>query len=123
MSLIQAIVYKVHSFSCDLEYIYNLDGIQVSNKAIGCPQRHQLPALQEATAFAGVHRSLQIHPLGRGLRPWEQQQQRHCGHIWPGWEPLRSDSLALGTASCRDKQEQPLNSLNAQDQNGSSLWL
>lgn len=78
MSLIQATVYKVHSFSCDLKYIYNHAGIQDSTKATACPQRHQLPALQEATAFAGVHRPRQIHPLGRGLRPWEQQQQRHC---------------------------------------------
>lgn len=79
MSLIQATVYEVHSFSCDLKYIYNLRGIQDSTKAMVCPERHRLPALQEATAFAGVHRPLQIHPLGRGLRPWEQQQQRHCG--------------------------------------------
>lgn len=81
MSLIQASVQS--PFSCDLKYIYNLGSIQDRTKAMACPQKHQLPPLQEATATAGgegaIHRPLQIHPLVGGLRLWEQRQQRHCG--------------------------------------------
>lgn len=53
MSLIQATVYEVHSFSCDLKYIYNLHGIQDSTKAMACPERHQLPALQKRQRLPG----------------------------------------------------------------------
>lgn len=65
MSLIQASVQS--PFSCDLKYIYNLGSIQDRTKAMACPQKHQLPPLQEATATAGVgavHGPLQIHPFG-----------------------------------------------------------
>lgn len=51
MSLIQASVQS--PFSCDLKYIYNLGSFQDRTKAMACPQKHQLPPLQEAIASAG----------------------------------------------------------------------
>lgn len=53
MSLIQITVYKVHSFSCDLNDIYSLCSIQDSTKAMACPERHQLPALQKRQRLPG----------------------------------------------------------------------